>query len=102
MEKLPREGEDKGKEGKGGKKARFEGVKCAKKISNESMKLKEKRKKSPGRKIETSTENHFLTTMFFFSDFDVKIIQGLTDINKKYVLTAAHCHNEKKYVERIR
>ena len=37
MEKLPREGEDKGKEGKGGKKARLEGGKCAKKISNESF-----------------------------------------------------------------
>ena len=37
MEKLPREGEDKGKEGKGGKKGRFEGGKCAKKISNESF-----------------------------------------------------------------
>ena len=37
MEKLPREGEDKGKEGKGGKKARLEGVKCEKKISNESF-----------------------------------------------------------------
>ena len=31
------EGEDKGKEGKGGKKARLEGGKCAKKISNESF-----------------------------------------------------------------
>ena len=31
------EGEDKGKEGKGGKKGRLEGGKCAKKISNESF-----------------------------------------------------------------
>ena len=37
MEKLRGKGEDKGKEGKEGRKARFEGVKCAKEISKESF-----------------------------------------------------------------
>ena len=37
MEKLPRTGEEKGKEGEGGRKAEFEGVKCAKKKSKESF-----------------------------------------------------------------
>ena len=37
MEKLRGEGEEKGKEGKGGRKARFEGVKCAKEMSKESI-----------------------------------------------------------------
>ena len=37
MEKLPRTGEEKGKEGEGGRKAEFEGVKCAKELSKESF-----------------------------------------------------------------
>ena len=37
MEKLKGEGEEKGKEGKRGRKARFEGVKCAKELSKESF-----------------------------------------------------------------
>ena len=37
MEKLPRTGEEREKEGKGGRKGRFEGVKCAKELSKESF-----------------------------------------------------------------
>ena len=37
MEKLPRTGGEREKEGKGGRKGRFEGVKCAKELSKESF-----------------------------------------------------------------
>ena len=37
MEKLTGEGEEKGKEGKGGRKGPFVGVKCAKELSKESF-----------------------------------------------------------------
>ena len=34
---MPRTGEEREKEGKGGRKAEFEGVKCAKELSKESF-----------------------------------------------------------------
>ena len=37
MEKLPRTGGEREKEGKGGRKGPFEGVKCAKEMSKESF-----------------------------------------------------------------